>query len=354
MNIVFILPSLRKGGSEKIFTQIIKNWPETDNCKLIILEEIYKSQIQHYGLPQDKIISLNKKRVITSIFSLYKQFIILKPNVVFSTFTHVNIIVLLISFFYKTKYIIRESSVFSVMSDYTNKQRLLIRYLMKIFYPLANTIICQSADIESDFKKILRVKEKKYIIINNAIDVSKIPIIETSFADETLSMIYVARFKPVKGHVRLINILKHVNRPFTITLFGEGPMLDELKELVAENHLQGKVKFTNNEQLFTLMKKCDLYIQTSYVEGFPNALLEACAVGLPAIAYNVPGGTKEIINSKNGILIKNGEALKFAEAIDLFNSSDYNHLAIRKDIQKRFSVEKMLKSYIKLAEDVEY
>ena len=46
------------------------------------------------------------------------------------------------------------------------------------------------------------------------------------------------------------------------------------------------------------------FIQGSYVEGFPNAVLESCSVGTPVVAINCPGGTKEIIeHATNGFLV---------------------------------------------------
>jgi glycosyltransferase involved in cell wall biosynthesis len=51
-------------------------------------------------------------------------------------------------------------------------------------------------------------------------------------------------------------------------------------------------------------------LQGSYAEGFPNALLESCSVGTPVVAFEAPGGTKEIIqNGINGYLVKNEEEL---------------------------------------------
>ena len=51
-----------------------------------------------------------------------------------------------------------------------------------------------------------------------------------------------------------------------------------------------------------------MFLQGSYSEGFPNALLESCSVGVPVIAFNAPGGTKEIIdNGINGYIVENEE-----------------------------------------------
>ena len=48
-------------------------------------------------------------------------------------------------------------------------------------------------------------------------------------------------------------------------------------------------------KIIDYLSDSDFFIQGSYVEGFPNSVLESCSVGTPVIAFNCPGGTKEII-----------------------------------------------------------
>ena len=76
-------------------------------------------------------------------------------------------------------------------------------------------------------------------------------------------------------------------------------------------------------------------IQGSYVEGFPNVVLEALSFGIPCIVYNAPGGHKEmIIEGENGYIIQNQE-----EAPKIIEKTIHHHWdrnAIRKDAFNRF------------------
>ena len=59
------------------------------------------------------------------------------------------------------------------------------------------------------------------------------------------------------------------------------------------------------------MIKADLYINSSYFEGFPNSVVEAAQVGLPIIASQSHGGINEILsNGKGGTIYKNSQELK--------------------------------------------
>ena len=62
------------------------------------------------------------------------------------------------------------------------------------------------------------------------------------------------------------------------------------------------------------MRDMDALILPSYSEGFPLVILEAIAVGLPAIATDV-GSVKEMIEDKGGVLIRPRQAGDIVEAI---------------------------------------
>ena len=93
-----------------------------------------------------------------------------------------------------------------------------------------------------------------------------------------------------------------------------------------------------------IYENSDFLIQGSYVEGFPNVVLEALSFGIPCIIFDAPGGHRELINeSKNGFFIydcDNPSSL-FEEAIN--HSWDRNE--IQKDAYNRFDSYKILNEY---------
>ena len=88
-----------------------------------------------------------------------------------------------------------------------------------------------------------------------------------------------------------------------------------------------------------------MFIQGSFVEGFPNALLESCAVGTPVIAYNAPGGTKEIIEDDiNGYLVTSSE--EFLQKLEYaLIKKDWNPEKIRNSVVKKFSSKEIINKY---------
>ena len=99
-------------------------------------------------------------------------------------------------------------------------------------------------------------------------------------------------------------ILCENNFNYKCLLVGDGELKDEIVDMTYELGLSDKVIFLGNRtNVSEILKNANLFILHSKREGFPIALLEAMATGLPVIATNV-GGVPEIIkNGGNGIIV---------------------------------------------------
>jgi len=126
---------------------------------------------------------------------------------------------------------------------------------------------------------------------------------------------------------------------------GDGTLMDEMKQTAQRLNIEDRLTFLGfleEEQKLKIMQASDLYVQTSYVEGFPNSLLQSVAMGLPVIAFDVPGGTKEIVNAVNGFLIPDGEMELMVKAIKKIDANLYDPQQMQIDAINRFGVSKIL------------
>ena len=64
------------------------------------------------------------------------------------------------------------------------------------------------------------------------------------------------------------------------------------------------------------LAKTDIFCLPSYREGVPNALLEACACGLPIVTTDVPGCRDVVTNKFNGLLVPVQNAPALADALE--------------------------------------
>lgn len=154
-------------------------------------------------------------------------------------------------------------------------------------------------------------------------------------ADEE-SIIYVGRFVEAKGMRELITAFTQLRaqRPrCRLNLVGDGVMKDELAALVAQAGLSDAVRMPGGlppEQVAEWISASDVLTLPSWSEGYPNVVVEGAACGRPVVATDV-GGTREILDDANGILIppKDPQALQVALAKALDGPWDHEGIARR-------------------------
>ena len=160
----------------------------------------------------------------------------------------------------------------------------------------------------------------------------------------------------------LINALSQLDLNIQWTHIGDGNKKNEIESLSNEI-LSDKVnidyKFLGqypNEELYNYYKTepIDIFVNLSDSEGIPMVIIEVMSFGTPVIATNV-GGISEIVNNKNGILLKQDpdvEEVKNAIA-EMANTSNERFSELRENAFKtwgnKFDAEK---TYNKFAIDL--
>ena len=120
----------------------------------------------------------------------------------------------------------------------------------------------------------------------------------------------VARLEARKGHKFLIDAFKNIvgelkDGHVKLLILGEGNKRKNLENYVKELNLENKVIFTGyREDVEELMAIMDIFVLTSLREGLPRVLVQAAAVGMPSIAFNVDGVPEIIKDNFNGFLVK--------------------------------------------------
>jgi glycosyltransferase involved in cell wall biosynthesis len=164
-------------------------------------------------------------------------------------------------------------------------------------------------------------------LIYNAVDFSKALANPHAFRSRTV--ISAGRLEPVKGYDKLIeawSLLKADGVSARLEIFGEGSLHRALQEQVDRLGLQ--------ENVFLMgfsAKVCDLFpsyafqVLVSEKEGFPNAVVEAAAHGIPSLLTNVDGSRDALVPGlrlPNGIEYGDVNALRDALRVWLESPED--------------------------------
>lgn len=122
-------------------------------------------------------------------------------------------------------------------------------------------------------------------------------------------LVMVARLAPQKDHVTLLRALADLqNYRWELDLVGEGPLLEQTKNLAQRLGLSGRVHFlgqrTDVEQL---LANSQVALLITNWEGFPISILEAMRAGLPVVASAVAGVGESVHDDQTGYLVPRGD-----------------------------------------------
>lgn len=152
-------------------------------------------------------------------------------------------------------------------------------------------------------------------------------------------IIYVGRFVEAKGMRELIQAFQamaRTNNKVSLALIGDGVMKAELISLIEQAGLQGRVRIPGGQppdQVAEWICAADVLTLPSWSEGYPNVVVEGLACGRPVVATDV-GGTREILNERNGILIPPRQADVLQKALEQALRANWDREAIARAMQR--------------------
>lgn len=132
-------------------------------------------------------------------------------------------------------------------------------------------------------------------------------------------IVSVGRLHPQKNQRLLIEAFARIATDFkdySLEVYGDGPLKDELEKLIDEKGLKGQVHLFNaRKDIFKAIRNAAMFVLSSDFEGMPNALMEAMALGMPCISTDCrPGGARALIESGvNGVIVPCGDSDALAD-----------------------------------------
>lgn len=182
----------------------------------------------------------------------------------------------------------------------------LMGFFIKLLYNRADLIVANSQGVKTDLVKNFHVKREKVMVINNPCDCTSVRELmnedienkfESLFRDPVV--INAGRLTHLKGQSHLIRAFAEVRKKHSrakLIILGEGELENNLKTLVGDLQLSDAIIFLGfQKNPFKFIKRSTLYVFPSLSEGFPNALVEAMACGIPVISSDCPSGPREIL-----------------------------------------------------------
>lgn len=228
--------------------------------------------------------------------------------------------------------------------------------------PLLKKIIVNSNMVRLQILKHYRVPPSKIIVIHNGVEWEKMePSFLKGFEQQIgfsgldgnlckYNFLFVGNGFKRKGlDLILLAASRIKERDFNLVVIGKDKNSDRYKKLVKKLGLENKVTFYGSQyNLEPFFQKADSCILPSFYDPFANVTIEALAMGLFTITSK-ENGAHEIINEKNGLVIKNLldiDELTWAlqKAMEI-KKNFQNALAIRNSV-RQLDIEKQLRKLI--------
>jgi glycosyltransferase involved in cell wall biosynthesis len=322
--VLFILPSLRGGGTERVITILLRHLDRGRfEPHLALLEKAGPFLDE---VPADvPIHDLNVSRVRYAFPSILEVVWELRPDTVLSSLCELNLAVAFVKPFFPpgTRLLLQEATSLSSYLAEKGEDTGLMRWLYRRLYSRATKIICKADYVLDDLARHFGIPRDKMLRIYNPVDVARITQLAESganpFPTNGPHLVAAGRLVNVKGFDVLLDALKLVREtiPVQLTILGEGPLESDLKARSTRLGLSDAVRFAGFQaNPYAFYKHADLFVLSSRYEGMPSAILEALSLGTPVVATDCPGGVREIIAGSNmGLMVPSSNPRLLAEAI---------------------------------------
>lgn len=348
---LFVLPSLRAGGAEKVVIRIANDL--VSHGEVVALAVVDCVGELRGDLDQNIVVhDLGIQKTRYAFFALVRLIRRLSPELIFSSLTRVSLLLLMARPLLprSTRIVVRQPGIASIDLKHL-EPRWLYQLLFVRLMPRADLIVTQSGPMTTDLASILATRVGRVVEIPNpspTVDRRSYLDAGTPFSGAT-NFLAVGRLSSEKGYDTLLaafSIVAARRDDARLTIIGDGPLAAELQDLCARLGITAKVSFLGFvADPFPYYVHADAVVLASRWEGFPNVLIEAIASGTPVVATACGGVTAEIVDQdRNGIVVSADGPQPMARAMLQVLGLGRDEAAAPRKVD-RFAPERVLAEY---------
>lgn len=326
-NILFFMETVDFGGAETVFTNIIKNINKSKFCIKVVTErdhELFTDEIKA-AVPYDCFIKTERSAVRD-----FWNKIVIKLSLFLS---EKNIRKYFIRGNYDVEVAFCEGYSTKIIGNSGKKNCKKIAWVHtdviknpwseKIFgsaeeekkcYEKFDAIVCVAETMKESFIKKYGMAEKVHVLYNplDFESVIKKSAEKTDFKfGDGMKFVLAGTFIKIKGFDRFVKVCKRLKddgEHFSALIMGDGEEKENIKKIIAETNLGDTVKILDFQtNPYKYIAHSDVYVCSSYAEGYSTAVSESVALNVPVITTECSGMREIFGENECGIICENSE-----------------------------------------------
>jgi glycosyltransferase involved in cell wall biosynthesis len=254
----------------------------------------------------------------------------------------------------------------SVAPDNFMLHRQYMRPAYRVLLESPEFVLCNNSHAGArDYRRWLKKYRQKIDVVHNGVDFEAFPRrlgIDFLMRDrlgiprDVLVLGSVMRLSEEKQPELWARIVIEISRcrpKVHFVLIGDGPLREETEYLLALAGIETRAHFIRaTRDVAGVLAALDLFLLTSRMEGLPNVLIEAQAVGLPVVTTPAGGAPEALDPGRTGLVAPDHSVLGIAQTC--LALLDNNELRTRMSdaapsfVRQKFSLERMFKDTMRL------
>ena len=365
MQLAFIIYAMQAGGAERVLSIMANHLAgKSHDVTLIILEDdsrvsfydidarIHQVSLDVAGASKNRLMGiLNNFRRIYKLRTAIRK---IQADAIISFMTETNVLTLIAAYGLSTPVVVTEHT-----DPWQASVAGVWKKLRTLLYPRASRTVVLNERAREYFDQSPRIKT---MVLPNpvVIEADKDHVDQDYQVGSGHLIIGMGRLSRKKRFDLLIGAYSRVAAKYSdwnLMILGEGPDRESLEALRDELGLNERVILPGAVRTpHVALKRAEMFVSSSELEGFPMALCEAMACGLPVVAAEYHSAVSDIIeDGQNGILVPKGDSEALAATmIHLINDPrERKRLAENSvEIGTRYSVDAVMERWEQLLKEV--
>lgn len=306
---------MNAGGAERVASTLANAWvSRSDHVTLMPTfsgggECFYKLSPDVRLVYLANLVSSQKRSLVNQLARLraLRRFMSTnRPDIIVSFLSNVNVAVVVASAGLDIPVIVCER-----IDPFAIPMSRMLRLACRFTYPFANAVMVQTDAVAKKYRAA-GWPLRHIPVIPNPLPEQMLGIERATSSDGEKRLLSVGRLDEQKQFDLLIRVFSKLapsNPMWSLRILGEGTLRCKLQKQIDELGLNERIELPGRSaDVGQELATADVFVLSSAYEGFPNALLEAMAVGVPSVTFDCPSGPRDITrNGQDAFLVPLGD-----------------------------------------------